>query len=112
MNKPKMVHGLNSQHALGHVKARNILREGIVLNKHSHQVSARKKLHDQIQIGRVLERVEQLDDPRRVGFRKNVALRANVRELGPRQYEPAIRQHTIPTWSFFNISSFFSVFIA
>ena len=55
MDKTEVMHGLNRKNALGDVEPRHVLREGIVLDQHRHQVSSSQELHDEIQVCRVLE---------------------------------------------------------
>lgn len=66
MNEPELVHGFDRQDALGHVEPRHVFRERVVLDEHRHEVASGQKLHQEVQVVRVLERVVQLDDPRRV----------------------------------------------
>lgn len=91
MDKPKFMNCLNRQNALGHVEPGNILAEGIVLDEHGHQVTARQELHDQIEIRRVLEGVEQLDDPRRIGLGQNVTFSAHMSELKHKYIRTTVR---------------------
>ena len=50
MYETEVVHSLNRKNALGNVEPRNILREGIVLDQHRHQVSPSQELHDEVQV--------------------------------------------------------------
>lgn len=50
MNETEVVHSLNRKNALGNVEPRNILREGVVLDQHRHQVSSSQELHDEVQV--------------------------------------------------------------
>ena len=52
-------------------------------DSHRHQITSRQEFHDQVQVIRVLERVVQLDDPRRVGFGEHVSFGTDVCELEP-----------------------------
>jgi hypothetical protein len=81
MDETKVMHGLDRENALRDVEPRHVLRESIVLDQHRHQVSSSQEFHDEVQIRWVLERIVQLHDPRRVGFGKHVAFRADVGEL-------------------------------
>lgn len=87
MDEPKFVNGLDSKHALGNIESCDIFRERVVLDKHGHEISTRQELHDEVEVCRVLKRVEQLNDPWRVRFRKDVSFRANVRELSYKMIE-------------------------
>lgn len=82
MNVSKVMDGFNGQYTFGHVEPSNIFRKHVVFHQHSHQISTREELHDEIQIERVLERVEQLNNPRRCRFRKDISFRAYVSQLG------------------------------
>src|SRR2546421_9637440 len=64
MQEAELVNSLNRHDNLCHVKPRDILREDLILNQHSHKVATRKKLHEHVQKGRILERRMQLDKPR------------------------------------------------
>ena len=58
VNEPKFMNSFNSQDALGHVESGNVLRKCVVLDEHSHEVTTRKEFHNQVEEGRILERVE------------------------------------------------------
>jgi hypothetical protein len=81
VNEAELVNRLDRQHTLSHVKPRHVLREGIVLDEHRHQVASGKELHEEVEVVGVLERVVELDDPRRVGLGEDVSLSADVGEL-------------------------------
>ena len=81
MDEAEFVDGLDREDALGHVEPRDVFGKSVVLDQHGHQVSAGEELHQEVQVVGVLERVVQLDDPRRVGLGEDVALGADVREL-------------------------------
>lgn len=115
MDEAELVNGLDGEHTLGHVEARDVLAEGVVLDQHRHEVSSGKELHEEVKIVRVLERVVQLHDPGRVRLGEDVALGADVRELVDRRSVSSRAQTTWSrrrTWSFLNISAFFKLFIA
>jgi hypothetical protein len=57
MDEAEVVHGLDRENALGDVEPRHVLREGVVLDQHRHQVSSSQELHDEVQVCRILERV-------------------------------------------------------
>ena len=76
-----MVDSFDSEDTLRNVETGDILREGVVLDEHRHQISTRQELHDEVEVGRVLEGVVQLHDPWRVGLGEDVAFGAYVREL-------------------------------
>jgi hypothetical protein len=48
MYKAKLVDSFNSERDLGHVEARNVLCEDLVLDEHGHQVTTRQKLHEHV----------------------------------------------------------------
>jgi hypothetical protein len=77
----KLVYGFYRQRDLGHVEARDVLGEDLVLDEHGHQITTRQKLHEHVEEGVVLERRVQLDDPWTVGFGENVALGPDVGQL-------------------------------
>jgi hypothetical protein len=70
----QLVDGFYRQCDLGHVEARDVLGEDLVLDEHGHEVTTRKKLHEHVEEGVVLEGRVQLDDPWTVGFGENVTL--------------------------------------
>lgn len=74
MNKTKFVHSLNSQGNLSHVETCDIFGEDLILDEHSHQITTGEELHEHVEESAVLEGRVKLDDPRTVGFGKNVAL--------------------------------------
>jgi hypothetical protein len=51
------------------------------LNVHRHEIPTRQELHDEVEVARVLEREEELDDPGRVGLCEDVSLGSDVGEL-------------------------------
>lgn len=55
MNKAKLMNTFESQDTFGNVKSRHILLKRIVFNQHCHEITARKKFHQQVQVCRVLE---------------------------------------------------------
>lgn len=81
MDETKVMDGLDGENALRDVEPGHVLREGVVLDQHRHQVPSGQELHDEIQVGRVLERIIQLHDPGRVGFRQDITFCADVGEL-------------------------------
>lgn len=83
MDITQIVYGFNRQDTFCHIKPRHILREYVVLHQHGHQIASGQELHDQVEIKRILERIEQLHDPRRGGFGENVAFGSDVGELFP-----------------------------
>ena len=81
VNESKVVDCFDRQDTFRHVEASDVLGKRVILNEHSHQVTSGKKFHDQVQVCWVLERVEELHHPGRIGFCQNVALGAYVRQL-------------------------------
>ena len=81
MDEAQLVHGFNRERKLSHVKPRNILGENLILDEHSHQVTAGQELHEHVQEGVVLESGVELDDPRAVRLGENVTLGADVGKL-------------------------------
>lgn len=77
----EVVNSLDRKNAFCHVESCDIFREDVVLHQHSHEITTRKELHDEIQVVRVLKRIEKLNDPRRRRFCKKVSLRANMSKL-------------------------------
>lgn len=65
MDVAQIVHGFNGQYTFGHIESCYILGEHVVFHEHRHEIAARKELHDQVKIEGILERIEQLDHPRR-----------------------------------------------
>ena len=102
MDEPQVVNRLDRQDALGHVELGHVLRKRVVLyepafqlptlrplpcghrvnvNSHGHQITARQEFHDEVQVLRILERVVQLHDPRRIALGEHIALGSDVRQL-------------------------------
>lgn len=81
MNEAKVVDSLDSENTLCNVETGDIFRECVVLDQHRHEIASRQELHDEVEVGGVLERVVQLHNPRGVGLGQNIAFRADVREL-------------------------------
>ena len=48
MDETQVMHGLYRENALGDVEPRHVLREGIVLDQHRHQVASGQELHDEV----------------------------------------------------------------
>lgn len=114
VNEPKVVDCFNRQDTFCHVEASDVFGKRVILYEHSHQVTSGKKFHDQVQVCWVLERVEELHHPGRIGFCQNVTLGAYVRQLTRliSKERHCVEIRKVIAWSFFNISSFFNVFIA
>lgn len=55
--------------------------ERINLDIHSHEIAPWQELHDQVEVTRILERKEKLDDPRRIGLCEDVSFGSHVSEL-------------------------------
>ena len=64
MNEAKLVYCFDCKNTFRNIESCDILGESIVLDEHSHQVTAGQELHDEVQICRILEGIEELDDPR------------------------------------------------
>jgi hypothetical protein len=79
MDKAELMHRLDREYTLCHVESGYVLGERVILDEHGHEIATREELHNEVQVDRVLERVEELYNPSRVGFRENVALCADMR---------------------------------
>jgi len=64
MNVSQVVYRFYSKDTLCHVESCDIFREYVILHEHGHEIASGKKLHDEIEVQRILERIEQLDHPR------------------------------------------------
>jgi len=85
VNEAEVMDSLDGEDTLSHVEAGDILREGVVLDEHGHEITAWQELHDEVEVGAVLEGVEQLNDPWRVRLCEDITLSANVGELEKHQ---------------------------
>ena len=81
MYKTKTVYCFDGEHAFCDVEPRNILRERVIFNEHAHQIAAWQEFHDEIQVGRILERIKKLDNPGGVWLGEDISFRSNVRQL-------------------------------
>ena len=81
VNEAYLVHGFNREDTLRDVETGDVLREGVVLDEHRHQISSWQELHDEVEVRRILEGVVELHDPWRVGLRENITFGAYVHEL-------------------------------
>ena len=63
VNESKVVDRFDRQDTFCHVETSDVLGKRVILNEHSHQVTPRKKFHDQVQVCWVLERVKELHHP-------------------------------------------------
>lgn len=50
MDISQVVYRLNSKDALCHVESRDVFGEYVVLHEHSHEITPRKELHDEIEV--------------------------------------------------------------
>jgi hypothetical protein len=102
MDKAEIVNRLDGEDALRHIKLCHVFREGIVLDQpivsailylaflrhcqmrnhsHGHQIASRQKLHNQVQILRILKRVIQLHDPSRITLCQDISLCPDMCQL-------------------------------
>lgn len=81
VNETQLVNSFDSQNDLSNVEASDVLREDLILDEHSHQVTSRQELHQHIEEVGILEGIVELDDPRTVGLSQNVSLSPNVSQL-------------------------------
>jgi hypothetical protein len=81
MDETELVNGFNSENNLCHVESCDVLREDLVLDKHSHQITTRQELHEHVKEGVVLECGVQLNNPRTVRLGEDVTFGAYVGEL-------------------------------
>jgi hypothetical protein len=81
VDETELMHGFDREDTLGHVEPGDVLGERVILDEHGHQVTAREELHDQVEICRILEGVEQLDDPCRVRLGQHITLGPDMSEL-------------------------------
>ena len=81
MNEAKLMNGLNGQNALRNIESGNVFGESVVFDKHGHEVASGKEFHYQVEELRVLEGVEKLHDPWRVGFSQYVSFSTHVSKL-------------------------------
>src|SRR5882757_3301573 len=102
---------VNGKYTFCNVEPRDILGECVIFNEHGHEVAAREELHDKIQCLCILEGIKQLNHPRGVGLGQNIALSTDMRQLQI-LLVACLCYDEGHTWSFFNISSFFNVFMA
>lgn len=77
----KFMNSFDGQDKFRHIKSSNVEGKDLVLDKHSHQISAREKLHQHVKILGVLECGVKLDNPRAITFGQNIPFRLNVRQL-------------------------------
>ena len=81
MDETQFVDGFNGQHTFSNVEPRYVLGEGVVFDQHCHKISSGQELHNEIEIDAVLEGIEQLHDPRRVGFCKDITFSSDMGKL-------------------------------
>eukprot|EP00123_Amoebidium_parasiticum_P017429 comp23850_c0_seq1/m.41679 comp23850_c0_seq1/g.41679 ORF comp23850_c0_seq1/g.41679 comp23850_c0_seq1/m.41679 type:complete len:368 (+) comp23850_c0_seq1:444-1547(+) len=81
VDEVELVDGVQGQGQLSNVMAGGILRECVVADQQGHHVSPGQKLHHQIQVLGILERVVELHHPRVVCLRQYVSLRPHVCQL-------------------------------
>lgn len=81
VNEAHLVDILDGEDTFGNIEPGHVLREGVVLDQHSHQISARQELHDQVQVLGILERIIQLHNPRRFRLCQYISFRFDVSKL-------------------------------
>lgn len=81
VNESKAMDCFDRHDTFRHVEASYVLGKSVILNEHSHQVTSGKEFHDQVQVCWILERVEKLYHPGRIGFCQNIALGTYVCQL-------------------------------
>lgn len=81
MDETELVDSFNGENNLRHIESCDVLRENLILDEHSHQVTTRQELHEHVQEGIVLEGGVQLDNPRAVRLGKDVTFGTYVGKL-------------------------------
>jgi len=81
MDEAQLVHRLNSQRELRHIKSSNVLGEDLILDQHRHQIATSQKFHEHVEKGRILKRSVQLHKPGAIGVGQDIALRTHVGKL-------------------------------
>ena len=64
MDEPQFMDSLDGEDTFCDVKSRHIFRECVVLDEHGHQITSRQEFHDEVEVGRILEGIVKLHDPR------------------------------------------------
>src|SRR6267154_1023593 len=112
MDEAELMDSVDGKYTFCNVEASDIFGEGVIFNEHGHEVAAMEELHDKIQRLCVLEGIKQLNHPMGVGLGQNIAFSTDVGQLQMLLVAYFYHSEEKHTWSFFNISSFFNVFIA
>ena len=81
MNKPQLMHRLNSQQDLCDIEPRDILRKDLIVNKRRHQIPSGQILHQHVQERLILKAQMQLHHPRTIGLSKQIPLSAYMGQL-------------------------------
>ena len=82
MDVVQLMDGFDRHDDFRHIEACDVLREYLVLDQHGHQITARQKLHQHVQEGRILKARMQFHDPRTLlCFGQDVTLGTNVSKL-------------------------------
>ena len=63
MDEAKLVDRFDCKNTLCDVETGDVFGERVILDQHRHEIASRQELHDQIEVGRILEGVVELHDP-------------------------------------------------
>ena len=63
MDEAELVDRFNRKNTLCDVETGDVFGECVILYQHRHEIASRQELHDQIEVGRILEGVVELHDP-------------------------------------------------
>lgn len=81
MNETILMNRLNGQNDLSNIESCDVLRENLIFNEHSHEITTWQELHQHVKEVRVLEGGVELHNPWTVRLSQDITFRTYMSEL-------------------------------
>ncbi len=81
VNETILMNCVDSQNNLSNIESRNVLRENLIFDEHSHKITSWQELHQHIEEVRILEGCVELHHPWAIRLSQDITFRADMRQL-------------------------------